>query len=181
MNQSIFDSTWSSFWGSTCSILSRYICANMQLTLHFWSTSSQKATSIATNYIKFFRFLWAFTWYQSWKEWCGSKCYIFKNLRNYFLKLLSFFVKHKHCQVGKIYQFLAINQLKIQITENLKCQQKHVKPVNRALYILWHQPRLPSIAENWNFWNLEEELLPKMGWRAGPIWSCPKKPPHPSF
>ena len=32
--------------------------------------------------------------------------------------------------------------------------------------------------------NLEEELhyfAAKMGGRAGPIWSCPKKPPHPSF
>ena len=56
----IFDSTWSGFWGSTCSILSRYICANMQLTLHFWSTSSQKATSIATNYIKFSSFFMGF-------------------------------------------------------------------------------------------------------------------------
>jgi len=24
-------------------------------------------------------------------------------------------------------------------------------------------------------------LLPKTGGRAGPIWSCPKKPPHLSF
>ena len=32
--------------------------------------------------------------------------------------------------------------------------------------------------------NLEEEwhyFAAKMGGRAGPIWSCPKKPPHPSF
>ena len=35
---------------------------------------------------------------------------------------------------------------------------------------------LPSIKQNLN---LEEELLPKIGGRAGPIWSCPKKPPHP--
>jgi hypothetical protein len=53
---------------------------------------------------------------------------------NYFLKLLCLFRKHKHCQVGKIYQFLIINQLKIQITENLKCQQKPLKPVKSALY-----------------------------------------------
>ena len=39
---------------------------------------------------------------------------------NYFLKLFCLFRKHKHCQVGKIYQFLTINQLKIQITENFK-------------------------------------------------------------
>ena len=58
------------------------------ITPHSWSTLSQKATSIATNYIQFSSFLWAFTWYHSWKEWCGSKCYIFKNLMNYFLKLL---------------------------------------------------------------------------------------------
>jgi hypothetical protein len=37
---------------------------------------------------------------------------IFKNLRNYFLKLLCLLKKHKHCPVGKIYQFLTINQLK---------------------------------------------------------------------
>ena len=54
-----------------------------------WSTSGWKATSIATNYIKFSSFLWAFTWYHSWKEVCGSKSYIFKNLMNYFLQLLS--------------------------------------------------------------------------------------------
>ena len=39
---------------------------------------------------------------------------------NYILKLLCLLRKHKHCQVGKIYQFLTINQLKIQITENFK-------------------------------------------------------------
>ena len=74
-----------------------------------------------------------------------------------------------NCQVGKIHRFLTINnQLKIQITENLKCQQKPCKAVNRALYttkFLGNQPRLPSIQQNWN---LEEELLPKMGGRAGP-------------
>ena len=60
-----------------------------RFTPHTWSTSSQKATSIATNYIKFSSFLWAFTCYHFWKEWCGSKSYIFKNLMNYFLKLMS--------------------------------------------------------------------------------------------
>ena len=39
---------------------------------------------------------------------------------NYFLKLLCLLRKHKHCQVGKIYQFLTINHLKIQITESFK-------------------------------------------------------------
>ena len=43
-----------------------------------------------------------------------------KNLMNYFLKLLCLFWKHKHCQVGKNYQFLTINQSKIQITEYFK-------------------------------------------------------------
>ena len=55
-------------------------------TPHSWLTSSQKATSVATNYIKFSSFLLAFTWYHLWKEMCGSKSYIFKNLINYFLK-----------------------------------------------------------------------------------------------
>jgi hypothetical protein len=53
---------------------------------------------------------------------------------NYFLKLLCLFRKHKHCQVVKIYQFLTINQLRIQITENLKCQQRPLKLVKSALY-----------------------------------------------
>ena len=48
----------------------------------------------------------------------------FKNLINYFLKLSCLFTKHKQCQIGKIDQFLTINQLKIQITENFKCQQQ---------------------------------------------------------
>ena len=39
---------------------------------------------------------------------------------NYFLKLLCLFRKLKRCQVGKIYQFLTINQSKIQITDNFK-------------------------------------------------------------
>ena len=72
---------------------------------------------------------------------------------NYFLKLLCLFWKHKRCQVGKIYQFLTINQLKIQITENLKCQQRPWKPV-------------PSIQQNWNS---EEELYyftAKNGWEG---------------
>ena len=36
------------------------------------STSSRKATTKATNYIKFASFLWAFTWYHSQKEGCGA-------------------------------------------------------------------------------------------------------------
>jgi hypothetical protein len=36
------------------------------------------------------------------------------------LKLLCLLRKHKHCLVGKIYQFLTINQPKIQITESFK-------------------------------------------------------------
>ena len=80
-----------------------------------WSTSGWKATSIATNHIKFFSFLWAFTWYHSWKEVCGSKSYIFKIWETtYFLKLLCLLKTHKHCQVGKMYQ------LKVQITESFK-------------------------------------------------------------
>jgi hypothetical protein len=82
--------------------------------------SGQKATTIATNYIQFSSFSWAFTWYHSGKEVCGSQSYIFKNLKNYFLKLLCLLKKHEHCQVGKTYQFLTINQLKIQITESFK-------------------------------------------------------------
>jgi hypothetical protein len=167
------EDTWSTLWVD--------LLDHDLFTPHSWSTLSQKATSIATNYIQFSSFSWAFTWYHSWKEWCGSKSYIFNNLMNYFLKLLCFFIKHKHCQVGKIDQFLTINQLIIQITENLNCQQRPLKPVNRALYttkFLWNQPRLPSIQQNWN---LEEELLPKTGGRAGPIWSWPTKLPNPSF
>ena len=63
---------------------------------------------------------------------------------NYFLKLLCLFRKHKHCQFGNIYQFLNINQLKIQITENFKklplkfygatFQEVPLKPVKSALY-----------------------------------------------
>ena len=120
--------------------------------------SSQKATIIATNYIQFSSFLWAFTWYHSWKEVYGSKSYIFKNLRNYFLKLVCLFRKHNHCEVGKIYQFLTINQLKIQITENFKSLPlpvlwRHLsRSVNKGL---WNQSKVPSIQQNWN---LEEEL-----------------------
>ena len=36
------------------------------------------------------------------------------------MKLLCLLRKHKHCQDGKIDQFLAINQLQIQITESFK-------------------------------------------------------------
>ena len=43
-----------------------------QYTPHSWSTSCQKAISITTNYIKFSSFLWAFTWYHSWKEEHGT-------------------------------------------------------------------------------------------------------------
>jgi hypothetical protein len=88
---------------------------------------------------------------------------------NYFLKLLCLFRKHKNCQVGKSYQFLTINQLKIQITENLKCQQKPLKPVKSALYttkFLWNQSWVPSIQQNWN---LEDELYyfaAKNGWEG---------------
>ena len=70
---------------------------------------------------------------------------VFKNSANYFLKLFCLFKKHKHCQVGKIYQFLNINQLKIQITDNFKslppkfygatCQQVSKKAFEtRVLY-----------------------------------------------
>ena len=134
-----------------------------------WSTSGWKATSIATNYIKFSSFLWAFTWYHSWKEVCGSKSYIFKNLRNYFLKLLCLLRKHNHYQVGKIYQFLTINQLKIQITENLKCQQNQSKVPSIQQNSFFIQSWVPSISQNWY---LEEELTQlyyfaaKNGWEG---------------
>ena len=36
------------------------------------------------------------------------------------MKLLCLLRKHKHCKDGKIDQFLAINQLQIQITESFK-------------------------------------------------------------
>ena len=68
-----------------------------------WSTSGWKATSIATNYIKFSSFLWAFTWYHSWKEVCGSKSYIFKFLMNYFLKLLSALIGGKFIFTKKFF------------------------------------------------------------------------------
>ena len=138
-------------------------------TPHSWSTSGQKADTIATNYIKFSSFLWAFTWYHSWKEWYGSKSYIFKNLMNYFLKLLCLFRKHKHCQVGKICQFLTINQLKIQITENLKCQQNQSKVPSIQQNSFFIQSWVPSISQNWY---LEEELTQlyyfaaKNGWEG---------------
>jgi hypothetical protein len=65
---------------------------------------------------------------------------------NYFLKLLCLFCKHKHFQVGKIYQFLSINQSKIQKTEYFKslslkfygttCQEVSIKAFETsALYI----------------------------------------------
>ena len=138
-------------------------------TPHSWSTSGQKVDTIATNYIKFSSFLWAFTWYHSWKEWYGSKSYIFKNLMNYFLKLLCLFRKHKHCQVGKIDKFLTINQLKIQITENLKCQQNQSKVPSIQQNSFFIQSWVPSISQNWY---LEEELTQlyyfaaKNGWEG---------------
>ena len=70
------------------------------------------------------------------------------------------------------------------VLENLKCQQRPLKPVKSALYttkFLFIQSWVPSIQQNWN---LEEELYyfaAKNGWKAGPIWSWPKKMPHPSF
>ena len=83
---------------------------------------------------------------------------------NYFLKLLCV-----HCQVGKMNQFLNINQLEIQKTENLKCQQIPLKPVKSALYatkFLFYPVLMQSIQQNWN---LEEELYyfaAKNGWEG---------------
>ena len=95
-------------------------------------------------------------------------------------ELLCLLRKHKHCQVGTIYQFLTINQSRIQITESIKSLSPQFwrylsRSVNKGL---GNQSKVPSIQQNWN---LVEQLLPKMSGRAGPIWSCPKKPPQPSF
>ena len=103
---------------------------------------------------------------------------------NYFLKLLCLLRKHKDCKDGKIDQFLAINQLQIQITESFKslspqfngatCQEVSTKAFQSS-------QKCPLYKKIGTKIDLEEELLPKTGVRAGPIWSCPKKPPHPSF
>ena len=134
-------------------------------TPHSWSTSCQKATSTATNYIQFSTFLWAFTWYHSWKEWCGSKSYIFKNLMNYFLKLFCLFTKHKHCQVGKIYQLLTINQLKFKWQKTWSVDKG-----------LWNQSTEPSIQQNSIETSQDCPLYNKIGtWRSNCTMLLPKK------
>jgi len=108
-------------------------------------------------------------------------------MRNYFLKLLCFLRKHKHCQDGKIDQFLAINQLQIQITESFKSLSPQLygatyqEVSTKSLETGQKCPLYHKIGTYFKLIYYEEELLPKMGGRAGPIWSCPKKPPHPSF
>ena len=51
------------------------------------------------------------------------------------------------------------------VLENLKCQQRPLKPVKSALYTTKFE--------------LGGGIAAKMGGRTGHIWSCPKK--HPSF
>ena len=102
--------------------------------------------SIATNYIKFLVFYGLSHGTALEKNGVAQNIICtFKNLINYFLKLSCLFTKHKQCQIGKIDQFLTINQLKIQITENFKCQQQQSTEPSIQLKFLWNQPRLPSI------------------------------------
>ena len=80
--------------------------------------------------------------------------------------------KHKHCQVGKSYQFLTISQLKIQI-----CNRK-IEVSTKAFENSQECPLYNKIGT----WRRNcTILLPKTGERARPNLSFPKKPPHPSF
>ena len=77
-----------------------------------------------------------------------------------------------------------INQSKIQITENFKslspkfygatCQEVSIKAFETSQECPLYN-KIGTWRRNCTI------LLPKTGGRAGPIWSCRKKTPHPSF
>ena len=132
------------------------------VTPHSWSMSCQKATSFTTNYIQFFSFLWAFTWYNSWKEGCGSKSYIFKNQMNYFLKLLSALIGAKSIFTKKFFRRFSLQS---------KCN-------NFNQWEHWIYNR-----SCWRELGGGIALFCCQKWVGGldPFGPALKKPPHPSF